>query len=218
MSTEELMDSKIDFSRIDNSGRWKDIFDTIDNNFYLVKLYLENIGNRVKMETFIAREDQTEFTLSDQYNTKRNCLSVYRGGARQWIGEGFKESSNNKFELYEPCIEGEKIVAIYNKNYLLLDYSLENNSNYIDLLLKVDSDSSRSEYKITLNHKIDSYVDGMSLIIVPNVNCNENPRININNSGDFPLVDKEGETLWEGDLKANIPYRIIKLDNKFFVQ
>lgn len=117
--------SEINLKKIDRKGNWKDVFETIDNNFESIKQYIENIGSRVKVEIFTAQEGQKEFILKESYNTKRNCLAVYRGGSRQWLGEGFKETSNNKFELYESCIEGEQIVAVYNNYYLLSDWNVE---------------------------------------------------------------------------------------------
>lgn len=115
----------IEFSKINRNSNWKEVFETIDNNFELLKSYLKNIGNRVKVEMFSATEGQKSFTLDSKYNTKRNCLAVYRGGVRQWLGEGFKETSDNRFEVFEPCFEGEQIVAVYNNYYILSDFNLK---------------------------------------------------------------------------------------------
>lgn len=113
--------SDFQFDKLDKNLDWKGIFDQIDNNFIKVAEYLTSIGNRVSIESFEATADQTEFTLSGQYNTARNCLAIYKNGVRQWINDNFIETSSSSFSMVDPCREGDKIVAVYNKYYVLND-------------------------------------------------------------------------------------------------
>lgn len=115
--------SQYNFDKIDRNRDWKKVFDQIDANFDKVVQYLESIGDRVKIESFTATKDQKVFQLSGEYNTKHNCLTVYKNGVRQWLNESFKETSSSSFTLVDSCEKGDKIVAVYNEFYLLGDSS-----------------------------------------------------------------------------------------------
>lgn len=112
---------ELDLSKLDRSLDWEGIFSQIDTNFEAISTYLTTIGSRVKIESFSAQANQVDFELSNKYNTKRNCLAVYRNGVRQWLTTGFIEKSSTTFQLTSPCAEGDKIVAVYNQYYNLGD-------------------------------------------------------------------------------------------------
>lgn len=123
MPEPRIIESDFKFDKIDRQADWKAVFDLLDNNFSKVATYLATLGSRVKIESFSAQANQTVFELQDPYNTTKNCLAVYRNGSRQWLSEGFTETSETSFTLTEPCEEGDEIVAVYNRYYLLGDSS-----------------------------------------------------------------------------------------------
>lgn len=138
------MINEFQFDKINKSSDWKGIFDQLDSNFSKVAEYLATLGNRVMIEEFSAKYNQSEFNLSNEYNTKRNCLAVYKNGVRQWLGESFTETSNSSFTMTTPCDEGDKIVAVYNKYYVVSDTAP------MDCLLLTSPDGS--VFKITVNN------------------------------------------------------------------
>ena len=113
--------SEFPFEKIDKNKDWQGIFAQLDANFEKVTEYLSTIGNRVSIESFEANANQADFSLAGQYNTTRNCLAIYKNGVRQWLGENFIETSSSSFSMIDPCREGDKIVAVYNKYYVLND-------------------------------------------------------------------------------------------------
>lgn len=136
--------NEFQFEKIDKSLDWKGIFDQLDSNFSKVAEYLATLGNRVMIETFTAKYNQSEFTLSGEYNAKHNCLAVYKNGVRQWLGESFTETSTSSFTMSVPCNEGDKIVAVYNKYYVISDTAP------LDCILLQSPD--KSVFKITVNN------------------------------------------------------------------
>lgn len=119
----QLIDeTEIDFlEHIDRQGRWKTVFDRIDANFDAIIEYLRTIGARIRIETFTAIKNQTEFHLTNKYSTMRNSLAVYLNGARQFLGTGFNETSPTTFELVQPCQRGDEVKAVYLQYYILDD-------------------------------------------------------------------------------------------------
>lgn len=132
------------FDKLDENLDWKGIFQQLDDNFDKVAEYLSSIGNRVSIQHFLASEGQTTFELSTQYNTKRNCLAVYKNGVRQWLGDSFIEVNSSTFQMTVPCEESDEIVAVYNNYYLIGD---TNPMDYV--LLKAPNDSI---YKVTVDN------------------------------------------------------------------
>jgi hypothetical protein len=106
------------FSKLNRNSTWKDIFDTIDDNFSKVAEYLATAGNKVRINRFTAKEGQTDFTLTYDYNTAQNSLIVYVNGSRQFLTTGFTETSTNTFKLVTACSAGDQVVAVYNKYYI----------------------------------------------------------------------------------------------------
>lgn len=144
MAESQIRSSDFKFDYINRESDWKGVFDTIDANFSKVANYLSTLGSRVHIETFTAEADQTNFTLSSIYNTRKNSLAVYINGARQWLGEGFLESSESSFTLRKPSQLGDQIVAVYNQYYLLTDnYPLDS------LILR---SPNGSQYRITIDN------------------------------------------------------------------
>lgn len=149
-----ISSSNFPLAQLDRNSDWKTIFDTLDNNFSKISEYLATLGNRVKVESFSAQADQTVFTLSDSYNTTKNCLAVYRNGSRQWLGKGFTETSETSFTLTEPCEEGDEIVAVYNQYYIIndvfpLDYVVLSAPNGKQFQLSVDNSGKLITTEIT---------------------------------------------------------------------
>lgn len=149
-----ISSSNFPLAQLDRNSDWKTIFDTLDNNFSKISEYLATLGNRVKIESFSAQANQTVFTLSDSYNTTKNCLAVYRNGSRQWLGQGFTETSETSFTLTEPCEEGDEIVAVYNRYYIVndvfpLDQLILKSPNGTQYKLSVDNNGQLSTELIT---------------------------------------------------------------------
>lgn len=116
-----LSPDDFNFDKLNRQGTWKDIFDLLDNNFSKVAEYLATLGNRVRIDQFVATAGQTVFELTDKYNTLRNCVSVYVNGARQWKDSGFTESSETSITLTTPCDAGDEVTVVYNKYYIVSD-------------------------------------------------------------------------------------------------
>lgn len=149
-----ISSSNFPLAQLDRNSDWKTIFDTLDNNFSKISEYLATLGNRVKIESFSAQADQTVFTLSDSYNTTKNCLAVYRNGSRQWLGQGFTETSETSFTLTEPCEEGDEVIAVYNQYYIVndvfpLDQLILKSPNGTQYKLSVDDSGQLSTELIT---------------------------------------------------------------------
>lgn len=149
-----ISSSNFPLAQLDRNSDWKTIFDTLDNNFSKISEYLATLGNRVKIESFSAQANQTVFTLSDSYNTTKNCLAVYRNGSRQWLSKGFTETSETSFTLTEPCEEGDEIVAVYNCYYVVndvfpLDYVVLKAPNGKQFQLSVDNNGKLITTEIT---------------------------------------------------------------------
>ena len=149
-----ISSSNFPLAQLDRNSDWKTIFDTLDNNFSKISEYLATLGNRVKIESFSAQADQTVFTLSDSYNTTKNCLAVYRNGSRQWLGQGFTEPSETSFILTVPCEEGDEVIAVYNQYYIVndvfpLDQLILKSPNGTQYKLSVDDSGQLSTELIT---------------------------------------------------------------------
>ena len=114
------------FDHIDRHGRWKDVFDGIDNTFDKIAHAIEHVGSRVHADTFIAKQDEQEFFLESDYNTKCNNLAVYYNGVRQFVNSGFKETSSRSFALTTPANAGDRIVAVY------LQWFIPNDNRSVD--------------------------------------------------------------------------------------
>lgn len=115
----ELEDIK--FEDIPRNLQWRDVFDTIDENFHKVSGYFKTIGSKIRIDTFTALEGQDTFVLSTEYTTRNNSIEVYRNGVRQFLNTGFKEASNKSFSLTSPCRRGEIVIAIYVVYYVNTD-------------------------------------------------------------------------------------------------
>lgn len=131
------------FDKLDRSRDWKEIFDQIDSNFSKVADYFATLGNRVMIESFSAKANQSEFELSEEYNTLRNCLAVYKNGVRQWLNDSYYESSSKSFTMSVPCKEGDRIVAVYNKYYVVQDTAP------LDAMILVSPNGSK--FKVTVD-------------------------------------------------------------------
>ena len=154
MPDPRITETDFQFDKIDRQVDWKAVFDLLDNNFSQVASYLATLGNRVKIESFSAQANQTVFELQDPYNTTKNCLAVYRNGSRQWLSKGFTETSETSFTLTEPCEEGDEIVAVYNRYYIIndvfpLDYVVLRAPNGKQFQLSVDNNGNLITTEIT---------------------------------------------------------------------
>ena len=120
------MISKNDIQKVDMSkDTWEKIFQKYEANFDLIVEEIINSGSRTKMETLTVEEGQTEFYLTKgKFRTKTNSLIVFLNGVRQFVGEGFNETSDTSFAMAEPCREGDIVKAIYTEYYNLDDISV----------------------------------------------------------------------------------------------
>ncbi len=82
----------------------------------------------------------------------------------------------------------------------------------------VDSDSTATNYKITLNPPLTAYVDGLPITIIPNIDCGASPKLNICGLGAIPLLDADGVALTAGAMKANKPYSFVRVGSNFFIR
>lgn len=150
-----------DFSlpKLNRESTWKDIFDTIDSNFDKMLDYINSLGGRVLIDRYTTEQGDQEFTLTRSYNTKRNCLAVYRNGVRQWLGTGFLETGLQSFKLTEPCDKNDYIVAVYTQHYSLADQTTDELNNIIREL-ESDMNSVRENIRkseLTLQRMISMY-------------------------------------------------------------
>lgn len=120
-NNDPLSPDDFQFNHINRNSNWGAIFDLLDANFDKVAEYFATLGNRVKVEKFTANAGQTVFQLKDDYNTRRNCVSVYLNGARQWLDTGFTETSESSITMTTPCEAGDEVVIVYNKHFILPD-------------------------------------------------------------------------------------------------
>ena len=104
-------------------SRWRDVFDTIDENFDKIDEFLCDIATRIHVTHIIADTDQRDFTLDDVYMTDTNSLAIYKNGVRQFIHVDYEETDIREFRMNEPCEAGDKIDAVYNEFYLPDDTS-----------------------------------------------------------------------------------------------
>ena len=112
----------LEIPKIDrNSDTWENVFSRIDENFVLLKEYVESLGTTIHKEVLSVTNNQKVFYLSHKYSTRTNSLAVYRNGVRQWSPEDYTESSDNSFTFDEPCSAKESVVVLYNELYDLAD-------------------------------------------------------------------------------------------------
>ncbi|EPR07752.1 glycine-rich domain-containing protein [Ruminiclostridium papyrosolvens] len=83
---------------------------------------------------------------------------------------------------------------------------------------RVDSDSTPTNYKVTLTPPLTAYEDGLPITIIPNVDCGESPTLDICGLGATPLLDAEGARLTTGVMKANKPYSFVRVGSNFFIR
>jgi hypothetical protein len=106
--------------------------------------------------------------------------------------------------------------GILNKyNYIDLDTYL---SNYLRNPYSgpVDDSSTSTQYIVTLEPKLPEYRDGLSITIIPNINCDPNPTLNCCNIGDIPLLDNGGIALTKDAIRAGRPYSFVKIGDGFY--
>ena len=104
-------------------SRWRDVFDTIDENFDKIDEFLCDIATRIHVTHIIADAEQTDFTLDDAYMTDTNSLAVYKNGVRQFVHVDYEETDIRAFRMNEPCDAGDKLDCVYNEFYLPEDTS-----------------------------------------------------------------------------------------------
>ena len=104
-------------------SRWRDVFDTIDENFDKIDEFLCDIATRIHVTHIIADADQRDFTLDDAYMTDANSLAIYKNGVRQFVHVDYEETDIREFRMNDPCEAGDKIDAVYNEFYLPEDNS-----------------------------------------------------------------------------------------------
>ena len=83
---------------------------------------------------------------------------------------------------------------------------------------KVDNTSTSTNYTVTLNPVLAAYEDGLPITIIPNVDCDASPTLNISGLGAVPLVDSDGVALTAGAMKANKPYSFVRVGSNFFIR
>ena len=104
-------------------SRWRDVFDTIDENFDKIDEFLCDIATRIHVTHIIADAEQTDFTLDDAYMTDANSLAVYKNGVRQFVHVDYEETDIREFSMNDPCEAGDRIDVVYNEFYLPEDTS-----------------------------------------------------------------------------------------------
>ncbi|EPR07651.1 glycine-rich domain-containing protein [Ruminiclostridium papyrosolvens] len=138
--------------------------------------------------------------------------------------DSFKKEKNEDFITW---VENLKDILDENTAGNLLNLINDNTSN-LDTHLsdyvrqpysgKVDSDSTSTEYKVTLTPPLTAYEDGLPITIIPNVDCSASPKLNVSGLGATPLLDADGVALTEGAMKANKPYSFVRVGSNFFIR
>ncbi len=135
--------------------------------------------------------------------------------------------NREKYEDFIAWVDNLKDILDENTAGNLLNLINENTSNFnthkSDYLRqpysgKVDSDSTSTEYKVTLSPPLTAYEDGLPITIIPNVDCGASPKLNICGLGATPLLDADGVALTEGAMKANKPYSFVRVGSNFFIR
>lgn len=103
---------------------------------------------------------------------------------------------------------------LLNKRYIN-GYAFDGSSNINNFCNTTSEDNTH--YIATINN-IDSYTDGLEIIIVPNIECGEKPLIKINNLEYLSIKNSNNEYLKAGDLKVGIPVTLVRVGNYFFMK
>lgn len=65
---------------------------------------------------------------------------------------------------------------------------------------------------------ISAYSDGLTIVVLPNVDCGDSPKIRINALAYLPIKNLDGDLLSAGDLKAGIPIILVRVGSYFFIR
>jgi N-acetylneuraminic acid mutarotase len=79
------------------------------------------------------------------------------------------------------------------------------------------SGSSTSYTASVVDKDYSSYFDNLTVTIVPHVDCGTSPTLNLDGLGALPIKNGSN-SLSAGDLKANIPYVLVRIGNSFFIK
>ncbi|MEG0775505.1 hypothetical protein [Clostridium sp.] len=73
-------------------------------------------------------------------------------------------------------------------------------------------------YTVTLSPVPAAYLDGMTITILPHVDCGANPTLNINALGALTILKQDGSAIASGDIKTNKPLSLVRVGSNFFVR
>lgn len=71
-------------------------------------------------------------------------------------------------------------------------------------------------YSLTLSPPPTTYINGMSITVIPNIDSGLNPTIDINGLGAIPIINRDGTQLIVGAFKTGLPCYMLYYNNKFY--
>ncbi len=169
-----------------------------------------NNGNTYTVVSEKTISDGSKFSVKfNSIATGPATLSISSDGLARSLKKPSGEDFRPKAGIYSFIRDGE--------NFQLLG---EDGTDYVRQPYsgRVDSDSTSTKYKVTLNPPLTAYEDGLPITIIPNVDCGASPTLNICGLGATPLLDAEGVALTAGAMKANKPYSFVRVGNSFFIR
>ncbi len=216
--------SQEDFYNIEDHNGNMDIIDTqikrveteLEGHLGDTQSHVPHLGTTVNNGNTYTIDSEKTISDGSKFSVKFNAiatgsatLSISSDGLARSLKKPSGEDFKPKAGIYSFIRDGE--------NFQLLggdgtDYVRQPYSG------RVDSDSTSTEYKVTLNPLLIAYEDGLPITIIPNVDCAESPTLNICGLGATPLLDAEGVAVTAGAMKANKPYSFVRVGSNFFIR
>lgn len=138
-----------------------------------------------------------------------------------------KDQTNNKFCTSEYVSNNLYTKTQVNEIQQNINKNIENTNqntitNMTTQIVKSGNNFARTtgtsnSYSVNFD-KITAYEDGLTIVIVPNVDCADHPKIKINNLPYLEIKDSSGDFLSSGDMLNGIPLILVKLGNYFFIR
>ncbi|MEW9093931.1 MAG: PQQ-binding-like beta-propeller repeat protein [Clostridiaceae bacterium] len=188
-----------DVVNIDDFNYNADILDTkikeIDTKASNITVPVTSVNNKTGAVT-LAASDVGAVPTSRKVNNKPLSADIALSAT------DIKTSSGTTVESQLAQIKTDKV----NKN----DYVANNGF--------AKTSGTATAYTVALNPAPTAYVDGMTITIVPHINCGVNPTLNINGLGATPLLKTDGTNFQTGELEANKPYSFVRVGSNFFIR
>lgn len=92
------------------------------------------------------------------------------------------------------------------------------NKDYVRCPAYGTTAGTSTAYTVSTTPAPSSYVDGMQITIVPNVDCGLNPTLNWNGLGALTIVNQNGSSVYPLDIKAGKPITLVRIGINFFIR